>query len=134
MSKLWAILGRRGSFLLFLALLDLVYGFSLLLPTADARINPSFLFLANILPLELWGLLWLAVGLVCLVFAFRKQDSFGFAAAMFLKILWAMTFLLGWIFVGLPRAYLSATIWGAFVIIIWLISTWPEGGKRSWQD
>jgi hypothetical protein len=119
-------IGRRGSFLLFLSLLDLIYGYALAFPTPAARLNPTYSFLAEILPLWAWSLLWVGVGIVCAVFAFKQRDAPAYAAAMFIKILWALTFLLGWIFADVERGYLSTAIWGAFALIVILIATWPE--------
>jgi hypothetical protein len=77
-------IGRRGIFLLFLALLDFTYAYGLIFPTPRAIQNPTSVFLAHIMPLELWGLLWATVGAVCLVSAFAVKDAIGYAAAMFL--------------------------------------------------
>lgn len=124
-------IGRRGSFLLFLSLLDLIYSFSLAFPSPTAVKGSSLLFLASIFPLDIWALLWGLVGLNCLIFAFKSRDAPGFASAMFLKVLWALTFLLGWIFAGVERGYLSTAIWGAFAAVLWLVSTWPESGRSE---
>ena len=118
--------GRRGFFLLFLSTLDIIYAFSLAFPTKTATNSFTLSFLATILPLNVWALLWALVGVSCFFFAFKSKDAPGYAAAMFLKVLWALIFLLGWIFAGVERGYLSTTIWGAFAAVVWLISTWPE--------
>lgn len=120
--------GRRGAFLTFLALLDLVYAYSLFFPTEQSRRNPTSLFLADIAPLWFWGVLWGAVGLACAFFVFRRKDAPAFAAAMFIKVLWSLTFLIGWIVGLVERGYLSTAIWGAFALVVALISTWPEPG------
>lgn len=132
-SYLGNLVGRRGSFLLFLAMLDLMYGYSLLFPTAQSLSNPTSLFLVKVLPLWDWGILWLAIGAICLFFAFRAKDAVGFAAAMFLKVIWGTMFLLGWLFAGVERGYLSATFWFAFAFTVYLIAGWPEA-KPSGAD
>lgn len=119
-------IGRRGSFLAFLFLLDAIYAYSLFFPTTQSLQTPTSVFLLHIAPLWVWGLLWGAAGLVCLFYAFHRNDAPGFAAAMFMKTLWSLTFLLGWLFAGVERGYLTATIWGAFAAVCLLISTWPE--------
>lgn len=121
-----SLLGRRGAFLLFLTLLDWVYGYSLVFPTPDTFHNPAYIFLALIVPLWVWGALWITVGTVCAVFAFRRRDAPGYAGAMFLKILWAGIFFLGWAASAVPRGYLSTAIWGAFAAVVALIATWPD--------
>lgn len=118
--------GRRGVALLFFAFLDLVYAFSLANPPAEARRTASLLFVQLIAPLWAWSILWLVVGLVCLAGAFARQDRWAFAAAMFLKVLWGVTYLLGWVMFHLERGYVSAAIWLVFAGWIFVISTWPE--------
>lgn len=125
-NRLIHTVGRRGAFLLFLTLLDLIYGQALLFPTHDATAAPTYKFLAQVAPLWAWGLLWITVGMACFVYAFRRYDAPAYALAMFLKVLWALTFLLGWIFAGVDRGYLATVIWGAFAAILVLISGWPE--------
>jgi hypothetical protein len=128
--------GRRGAYLLFLALLDFIYAYALFVPTPRAMATPTYTFLAQMFPLEphfvlmLWGMAWAAVGFVCLVTAFSAQDAIGYAVAIFLKILWASIFLLGWLFADVERGYLSTAIWGAFAAVTGLISTWPDDAKR----
>lgn len=122
-------LGRRGCFLLFLALLDYVYGLSLWAPTASSLNTPQNQFLTSIAPLTVWGWLWLAVAVACTVYAFRLRDGVGYAAAMFLKMLWGSVFALGWLFADVERAYLSAVIWLSFAGVVYLVATWPDDYK-----
>lgn len=118
--------GRRGTALLFFAMLDLIYAFSLAVPPARARQNPTTRFVDGIAPLECWATLWLAVGLICLAGAFAYRDRWAFAAAMALKVLWGVTMLLGWALLGLERGYVAAIIWLAMAGWVFVISTWPE--------
>lgn len=120
--------GFRGAFLLFLALLDFVYAFGLGAQSERSSTNPTTLFLASIMPLWAWALLWLVVGLACLVSAFLQRDQVGFAAASLLKAGWALMFLLGWLFADVERGYLSTAIWGAFGLVTLLIGRWLEPG------
>jgi hypothetical protein len=121
--------GRRGFFLLFLTMLDFVYGWSLLNPTVTSLSNPTSRFLVQMLPLGAWACLWLAVGVVCLVHAFRFNDAAGFAAAMALKVLWGLLFLFGWFLADVERGYLSAAIWLAFAGLMALVVPWPDDLK-----
>ncbi len=125
-SRIFKRIGRRGAFLLFLSLLDWVYAYGLAFPTPRAISNPTYQFLSSTLPLQVWGALWAIVGTLCFVFAFRQHDAPGYAAAMFIKVLWALVFLLGWAFADVERGYLSTAIWGAFAAVLALIATWPE--------
>jgi hypothetical protein len=124
-------LGRRGCFLLFLTQLDYIYGLSLLLPTPSSLKMPQNIFLMAIMPLWIWGSLWVIVGATCMIFAFRAHDGIGYAAAMFIKVLWGTVFFLGWIFSDIERAYLTSTIWCAFAAVVYLVSTWPDDVKEA---
>ncbi len=119
-------IGHRGTALLFFGFVDLVYAVSLANPPAEARRSATLAFVGTIAPLSAWSVLWLVVGLVCVVGAFVRQDRWAFTAAMFLKVLWGLVFLLGWLLVNLERGYVSAAIWLAFAGFVWVISTWPE--------
>src|SRR5215213_10409504 len=124
--RLLSHIGRRGAFLLFLAEVDLIYALGMLFPTSLSLSYPTTRFLMQVSPLWVWGLLWLVVGIICLIFAFREKDAIAYAAAMFLKVLWGLTFLLGWIFTGVERGYQSSAVWLTFAAICLLIATWPE--------
>lgn len=124
-------IGRRGAALLFFAMLDLIYGISLLFPPTEAKLSPTFLFIQRVAPLYAWASLWFGVGLVCLVGAFQFRDRWAFAAAMGLKTLWGVTFLLGWLLLDLERGYVSAIIWLAMAGWVYIISTWPEPPLRD---
>lgn len=126
--------GRRGASLLFLALLDVVYAFSLVRPQVESERSPTLRYIADLVPLWTWAGLWLSVGVACLIGAFAHRDRWAFTVAVGLKILWGSTFLFGWLVGGLERGYLSAVVWLAFAALFYLISTWPEGTVVSPDD
>lgn len=119
-------IGRRGAFLLFLALVDFGVGGSYIYPQPETVQNSYTKFVANIAPLWAWGVLWIAVGVACAAGTFLRSDRWSFAAAMALKVLWGSMLLLGWTFAHLDRGWLGALIWGAFAAVTLLIATWPE--------
>lgn len=125
MKRFMLHIKRRRFFLLFLFVLDVVYAYSLFTPGL-AAMAPTYIFLSHIMPLSMWASLWGFVGISCLIFAFRKDQTLGFAFAMMIKVLWAFIFLLGWMFADVDRGYLSTVIWGGFAIVVGLIATWPE--------
>lgn len=120
--------GRRGAWLLFLALLDLVYGLGL--PELMRRPSSGLAFLASILPPEVWVGMWAAVGLACMVQAFAIRDRIAFTAATLLKVLWGMVYLVGWMLLDLPRGQVGAVIWLALAGVTVLIAGWRENWER----
>lgn len=127
-------IGRRGASLLFLALLDTVYGAGLAFITDLGRVNATYQFVAKVAPLEAWAAAWFVVGAVCLAQAFTLRDQLAFGCAVALKMTWGGVTLLGWLLHGVPRGYISATIWLAFGAWVFIISGWSEddrdGGRR----
>lgn len=122
--------GRRGACLLFLAVLDLIYAYSLTTPTPRSLTNPTTLFLISIMPLGAWAFIWAFVGAVCLLFAFRHDDHIAFGLGISLKAFWALVFFWGWIIHEVERGYLSTTIWGAFALFILVIAGWRENNEH----
>jgi len=118
--------GRRGEFLLFLTLLDLLYGLSLLRPAAPAQQSPSSRFLAEVMPLPAWGGIWLVVGLICLGGAFGRCDRLAYTCAAALKVLWGAMFGLGWLAGEITRGWVAAIIWLVFAVFVMRIASWPE--------
>jgi hypothetical protein len=118
--------GRRGASLMFFALLDFVFALSLISPLPESQRNPATIFIQSIAPLWVWGLLWLLAGVVCLSGAFVRNDQLAFFAAVGIKVLWGLIYLLMQIIVHIERAWLGATIWLCLGMFVFIISTWPE--------
>lgn len=113
-------IGRRGSFLLFLATLDILYGYSLY--ETNVPLGRFNLFL----PLHLWGAIWFATGLVCLICAPLRRDRAAFGLGAALMASWAAVLGWNWIVAQIPREWVSMVIFGCFSLIILVISSWPE--------
>lgn len=123
MNFLLRQVGRRGAALLFFAMLDGVYAYSLLYPPAN--LGASLRFVTTFAPLHVWGMLWAAVGLTCLINAFRIRDRAGFAAAMIVKVVWGLLYLIGAL-QGVERAYVGAALWLSMGAWVAIIGSWPE--------
>jgi hypothetical protein len=126
----WRV-GRRGEFLLFLVLLDFLYGASLLSPAPEAQRSASTRFLVEVMPLPWWALLWLAVGVACLCGAFLHCDRVAYTAAAALKVLWGSMFLAGWATGQIARGWVAAVIWLVFAVFVVRIASWPEPRRRE---
>lgn len=117
-------IGRRGCALLFFSLLDLVYATSLAADPPTA--NGTGHFLASMLPLPVWAILWGSVGILCAVQAFMRSDRAAFAAASLIKVVWGIIALIGWLIGEVDRGYVSAVIWLALAAFVHVIAGWPE--------
>lgn len=129
-GRFWARLGRRGCFLVFLSLLDVIYATSLYSPPAEARRSTALAFIAGLAPLWLWALAWFIPGVLCAIQAFMRSDKVAFAAAIAIKVLWGSVYVLAGGIGHVQRAYVGATVWLAFALVVGLISTWPEAATE----
>lgn len=120
--------GRRGAALLFFATLDFIYGWSLLDPTSTATASPGYVWLASVLPVQVWGLAWTVVGAFCLVGAFVREDSIAWVAAMAIKVMWGVLWFCGWLLAGVERGWVSAAVWLPMAALVALLAGWPEPG------
>lgn len=119
-------IGHRGDTLLLLAIIDFGYGLSLWRPPPEAKLSSTLAFIADVLPLWLWALLWTLVGIACTIGAFMRQDRWAYTLAVMLKVLWGGTFLFGWALADLDRGWVGAIIWLGMAGWAYRHSTWPE--------
>ena len=121
----WGVLrhrvGRRGAFLLFLAILDAAIGYSLLTAPA-AEVAAIHL----VLPVAVWAWAWITVGAACAVSAFLTRDRTGYAVAAGLKAAWAGVTARAWLIYHIPQGWVGVVFWVAFAVTVLLISSWPE--------
>lgn len=120
--------GRRGTALLVFAALDTAYGVRLATATADDQ--PFYAWLHELLPLWPWAALWLAVAGICILGSMQPCDRVAFTAAIGIKVLWCSLYLSGWLLGDVPDGWVSAAVWGAFAMCVWLIAGWPEPVTR----
>lgn len=122
--------GRRGSFLLFLALLDFIYGSSLITAPSPAVAHADLF-----LPLIVWGIAWIVTGFVCFIEAFASLDRLAFSLAVLIKFLWGAASLLTWLFTDTePHGWTTATIFLTFGVLTAIISFWPEQRRFKIED
>jgi hypothetical protein len=114
-------IGRRGCYLLFLALLDVFIAYAMTPFTAVAQL-PFYRYISSYLPLQAWAGIWVGVGVICAVQAFAHRDYVGFAVAVLLKLTWAALYLTA----DIPRGWVVATIWLGFGGVTAIIASWPE--------
>jgi hypothetical protein len=118
--------GFRGATLLWFATVDFAYGFSLAVPAERALQSPTIRWVGSLIPLELWAAWWLATGVLCVVFAFRRHDRIGFGFEAALKGVTGMVMAAGWALGIVPRGWVSAAIWLVMAGWVTLVANWPE--------
>jgi hypothetical protein len=126
-------IGRRGAFLGFLALLDIILSYSIIQPLPlglrpDAFYRPFI----EIMPLVWWSRWWLATAVLVVVAAVvHRVRTFAFGAAAMIKMAWALGYLVGWVDhdPAFSRGYQTATIFAAFAAIVVLVAAWRENGE-----
>lgn len=119
-NKVCRKIGHRGSFLLFLSLLDFLYGYGLMTSPAPRLIG--------IVPFHVWGIIWLIAGAVLAVGAFAKRDRIAFGVAATLKAAWAAQWIMLTVYddTKIHNAWMNVVLWAAFSGLVVVVSTWPE--------
>lgn len=110
--------GRRGAFLLFLFILNMVYAWALhqeVAPQTAALLSP-----------EAWSWAWFGVGVVCGISAFTRRDRVAYTLAAALLCGWAGVSAYQWVEGKLPEGWLSTVVWLAFSGTVLIVSSWPE--------
>ena len=120
-QRIWYRIGRRGATLIFLGVLDVLFGYSFLVSPRISVTKINYL-----LPYTTWGWIWLTAGIVCFVFAPARVDRGAFAIAALVKSAWGLVNGYIWLTTHVPRLWISAVIWLAFAGLILIISSWSE--------
>lgn len=124
MCRVRARVGYRGAVLLLLAMIDFVYGGTML--PGVTSVSGTYRYADTILPLPLWGAGWVAVGVVCVVQALQSRDYIAFAAAQLIKVMWATVGIAGWLTGQIPYGQLTSVIWVGAAGIVLVVSRWSE--------
>lgn len=118
-ERLRARVGRRGLVLLFFALLGAAYCYGLLNPQQPAA--ESYAWAARVAPLWAWAILWGGTGAVCVVCAFLERDSVAFGAVITVTAWWGLLIGAGWLVGGVDRGYITAVIFLALAMFVYVI-------------
>jgi hypothetical protein len=112
--------GHRGTFLSFLALLDGLYGYSILSDTAS--LTPYHLWLKP----AVWGVVWLGTGVFLATGVPMKHDRFHYSVASILFAGWTSAMVNVWITQDTPRIWVDVVLFAAFAALVVVVSSWPE--------
>lgn len=124
--------GIRGLFLLNLGVLDLLYGATLAWPTPEQVESVRYHVITDEIPglgggwsLWIWAALWWAVAVICLCYAWHRDDDVAYACAFGLKVAWAIVNAFGFS-QGAPDGASQVITWIAFAVAVGLMSRMPE--------
>lgn len=88
---------------------SIVRGASYIGPYSPNESPAQLAFVDQAIPLSWYAVGWITTGLFAVLAVFvRRLQSVGLSFAVFFNLLWACSFLLSWMFLDSPRAYLSA--------------------------
>jgi hypothetical protein len=121
-------LRRRGASLVALGLLDLGVAWALwTLDDYAAIVRTNYSGQTAFLPLSVWAIVWLVVGVVDLIQAFaRRDDRIAFVLSAGVKFCWAIGYVIGLTFYDLQRAWLSVILYSTLGVLVLIISGWQE--------
>jgi hypothetical protein len=118
--------GRRGTFLAILALIDFGYGSGLISGYVPLFAHGTTM----VFPLVAWGWIWVTVGVICLTGVPLRHDRIQFAVAALLKTAWAALIAVAWLENGIPGGWTSVAAWGGIAMLVLLASGWPDVRRR----
>lgn len=119
-------LGRRGAILLCYGIVWAIIGYGQITsPAPDLR---GLRLLLQMMPLDVWGWIWVASGLIAIVSAWLppEKDWPGFLALPLMVLPWAVSYLLAWIIGDYPRGWLASVVWGAIAAPVLVVAGWRE--------
>ena len=120
------MLGRRGAILLCYGIVWAIIGYGQITsPAPDLR---GLRLLLQTMPLDAWGWIWVASGLIAVVSAWLPQgrDWPGFLALPLMVLPWMVSYLLAWIIGDFPRGWVATVVWGAIAAPVLVVAGWRE--------
>lgn len=124
-------LGRRGAILLCYGTVWTAIGWGQIVqPQPDQR---GLKLLLDILPLPVWGSLWIAAGLIAVVCAWAPpgRDAPAFLALPLIVVPWMASYFAAWLFGDFPRGWAASAVWAAITVPVLVVAGWQEPPRRK---
>lgn len=124
--RLMRMLGRRGAILLSYGAVWSLYGYGVLVSPLPSQ--PGLALAIDLLPLRVWGWLWIGAGLIALVSAWLPQgvDWLGFLTLPLIVLPWMLSYLTAWLQGVFPRGWIAAAVWAAIAVPVLVTAGWSE--------
>ena len=116
-------IGHRGAFLILTGIAFILYGVGLKYINFGGQ---TTLFLS----LHQWGFIWIISGGLILAGSFGRTDKCSFTLAALISAWWSSRWAWLYFLDGNDHAWPTSALWAAIVLIILLVSSWPEYGER----
>ena len=129
--RLGRALGRRGAILLCYGVVWAIIGYGqITAPAPDLR---GLRLLLQTMPLDVWGWIWVASGLIAIASAWLPQgkDWPGFLALPLMVLPWMTSYLIAWIIGDFPRGWVATVVWGAIAAPVLVVAGWGEPPRRK---
>lgn len=122
-------LGRRGAALLVFGVIFAARGGLLVLAPQDTV--RRFMVMEAILPLQVWGFVWIGAAVLAAVQAFSplRDGVWAFVSLTTVSGIWAAGYIAGWIVTEPPRGprgWLMGLMWAAMFGLTIVLSGWKE--------
>lgn len=85
--------------------------------------------LSHILPLAVWGWVWIVFGTVAFLVSFTSCQTWrtiGFTLAEFPPLIWALGYTAAWIGGQYPQSWGGAAAWAATAFRLMVVAGWPD--------
>jgi len=127
--RLMRMLGRRGAILLSYGTVWALVGYAQLVTPQPQQ--PGLHLALDLLPLQVWGWLWIVAGLIALVTAWLPQgaDWAGFLALPLIVLPWWLSYLTAWLQGDFPRGWVAAVVWAAIAFPVLVVAGWREPAR-----
>lgn len=131
-SSLWRHLGWRGLTMAGVGACWVVVGLGLIL-TVRPAVNDAVGPLIRIMPLEAWGGVWIASGILGLVGGVMRpgRDMWGFAAIVLMPAYWALSYLFAAVSGEYSPGWVTVPVYGAVILLVAVIAVLTGRRKHA---